>query len=53
MVCFPQYHKLVKFVLKPIKEHLFLWEGGEVEELIPPQVHQYNSANLLQDVFKT
>lgn len=33
MVCFPWYHS--KIWLKPIKEHLFLWEGGEVEESLP------------------
>ncbi|NXC85509.1 Z652A protein, partial [Cercotrichas coryphoeus] len=34
---FSTVSQMVKFVLKPIKEHLFLWEGAEVEELIPPQ----------------
>lgn len=33
MVYFPRYHS--KIWLKPIKEHLFLWEGGEAEESLP------------------
>lgn len=33
MVFFPRYHR--KIWLKPIKEHLFLWEGGEIEESLP------------------